>query len=270
MPRGGTRFGNAVGTILPTQNKNFPGDAEEPDEVLGADKETKSLFTDDSLEFGKSCEELSWNHCTSTPHRSETIGIAARAVRRVKEETSAVCLQSGLDKEWWADSMECRCYLRNIQDLLSDGKTPYERRFGEPLKGPAIPFGSMVEYRPVSGKDLSRLRQFGTKVLPGKFLGYVLYAVGIWKGDVMIEDIEELEEIDASEIRQKAECKGSVIADARWQFQIPSRRRNSQTAWRRSKPENIHPNPGSSRTRRGRRSSSRRIRRALFSNPTSR
>ena len=45
-------------------------------------------------------------------------------------------LQSGLDKEWWADSMECYCYLRNIQDLLSDGKTPYERRFGMPFKGP--------------------------------------------------------------------------------------------------------------------------------------
>ena len=32
--------------------------------------------------------------------------------------------QSGVDNEWWADSMECCCYLRNIQDLLSDGKTP--------------------------------------------------------------------------------------------------------------------------------------------------
>ena len=25
--------------------------------------------------------------------------------------------------------MECYCYLRNVQDLLADGKTPYERRF---------------------------------------------------------------------------------------------------------------------------------------------
>ena len=31
-------------------------------------------------------------------------------------------------------------------DLLSDGKTPYERRFGQPLKGPIVPFGSLVEY----------------------------------------------------------------------------------------------------------------------------
>ena len=30
------------------------------------------------------------------------------------------------------------------QDLLSDGTTPYGRRFGEPFKGPIIPFGSMV------------------------------------------------------------------------------------------------------------------------------
>ena len=79
-----------------------------------------------SLEFGKACEDLSWNHCTSTPHRSETNGIAERAVRRVKEGTSAVLLQSGLNASWWADSMECFSYLRNVTDLLSDGKTPYE------------------------------------------------------------------------------------------------------------------------------------------------
>ena len=27
-------------------------------------------------------------------------------------------LQSGLDDKWWSDSMECSCYLRNVQDLL--------------------------------------------------------------------------------------------------------------------------------------------------------
>ena len=42
--------------------------------------------------------------------------------------------------------MECFSYLRNATDLLSDGKTPYERRFGQPFKGPIIPFGSLVEY----------------------------------------------------------------------------------------------------------------------------
>ena len=139
-------------------------------------RKPKVIYTDNSLEFGKACEDLSWNHCTSTPHRSETNGIAERAVRRVKEGTSAVLLQSGLDENWWADSMECYTYLRNVQDLLSDGKTPYERRFGKPFKGPIIPFGSLVEYYPVSAKDQSRIHQFGKKVLPGLFLEYALYA----------------------------------------------------------------------------------------------
>ena len=137
-------------------------------------KKPKVSYTDNCFEFGKSCEELSWNLCTSTQHRSETNRIPERAVRRVKEGTSAVLLQSGLDNEWWADSMECYGYLRNIQDLLSDGKTPYERRFGKPCNGPVIPFGAMVEYHHISAKDLSRLHQFGPKVLPGVFLGFAL------------------------------------------------------------------------------------------------
>ena len=108
----------------------------------------KVIKTDNSQEIGKPFEELTWNCCTSTPHRSETLGIAERAVRRSKEGTSAVLLQSGLGEKWWADSMECYTYLRNVTDLLSDGNTPYERRFGKPCKGPIIPFGAMVKLSP--------------------------------------------------------------------------------------------------------------------------
>ena len=47
---------------------------EEPTEVPGSTMKPKVIYTDNSWEFGKSCEELSWNHCTSTPHRSQTNG----------------------------------------------------------------------------------------------------------------------------------------------------------------------------------------------------
>ena len=116
-----------------------------------------------------------------------------RAVRRVKEGTSAVLLQSGLNESWWADSIECKTYLRNVTDLLSDGKKPHDI-------GPIIPFGPLVEYHLITAKYQSRIHQFGKKVLPGLFLGYALYAGGIWKGDVLIADLEELETMDASEI----------------------------------------------------------------------
>ena len=73
--------------------------------------------------------------------------------------------------------MECYCFLR------TDGKTPFERRFGEPFDGPIITFGAMVEFYPISAREQSRFHQFGKKVLPGIFLGCALIA-GIWKGDI--------------------------------------------------------------------------------------
>ena len=61
-------------------------------------------------------------------------------------------------------------------------------RFGIPFDGPVIPFGAMVEYHPISAKDLSSLHQFGPEVLPGIFLGYVLSAGGSWKGSQTLKN----------------------------------------------------------------------------------
>ena len=54
-------------------------------------------------------------------------------VRRVKGHTCCIAAHRGLNESWWADSMECYTYLRNVTNLLSDGKTPYERRFGKTI-----------------------------------------------------------------------------------------------------------------------------------------
>ena len=205
----------------PCKNKTSQVTQRSLQKFLEPDRNPEVIYTDNSLEFGKACEGLSWNHCTSTPPRSETNGIAERAVRRVKEGTSAVLLQSGLNESWWADSMECYTFLRCVTDLLSDGKTPYERRFGQAFKGPIIPFGSLVEYHPITAKDQSRIHQFGKKVLPGLFLGYALYAGGLWKGDVLIADLEELETMDASEISSKRLNAKEVIFPKQGEFIFP-------------------------------------------------
>ena len=79
----------------PCENKTSQETQRSLQKFLEPERKPKVIYTDNSLEFGKACEDLSWNHCTSTPHPSETNGIAERAVRRVKEGTSAVLLQSG-------------------------------------------------------------------------------------------------------------------------------------------------------------------------------
>ena len=40
-------------------------------------------------------------------------------------------------------------------------------------------------------------------MLPGIFLACALQAGGIWKGDIVVADIEELEEMDASELHAR-------------------------------------------------------------------
>ena len=107
------------------------------------------------LECGKSCEELSWNHCTSTPHRSGTNGFEERTVRRVKEGTSVVLCSpvwvTNGGRILWNVTAICETF--KISCLM--GRHHMERRFEAPFEGPVIPFGAMVEYRPISAKDQS-------------------------------------------------------------------------------------------------------------------
>ena len=147
--------------------------------------------------------------------------------------------------------MGCYCYLRNIQDLLS------ERRFGEPFQGPIIPFGAMVE-------DLSRLHQFGPKVLPGIFLGYVLSAGRIWKGDITVADLEELEKMDASEIHAKRLNAKEVLTPKKSEKCIFPVADGPVKLSGGDRSENVHLNPGQPRPRRRTRKSSRRLKRVFF------
>ena len=124
----------------PCKNKTSQQTQRSLQKFLEPERKPKVIYTDNSLEFGKACEDFSWNHCTSTPHRSETNGIAERAVRRVKEGTSAVLLQSGLNESWWAEF------------------------HGMPYLSAIIPFGSLVECHPITAKDQSRIHQFGKKI----------------------------------------------------------------------------------------------------------
>ena len=125
-----------------------------------------------------------------------------------------------------------------------------------------IPFGSLVEYYPVTAKDQSRIHQFGNKVLPGLFLGYALYAGGIWKGDIMVADTEELDTMDVSEIYSKRfNAKEVIFPKENGRIYFSNRRWTNQTSWRRSRPENIHLDTAATNSRRKSHRSSWRIRR---------
>ena len=112
---------------------------------------------------------------------------------------------------------------------MADGKTASEKRYGKTFDGPSIPFGTLVEYIPITAKDKSRIHQFGQKTLKGIFLGYVLRAVRGWSGDLMIADYEDLQESEASEIYVKGFKNQEVIRKRRLRISVC--RRNSKTSW---------------------------------------
>ena len=147
--------------------------------------------------------------------------------------------------------VECYCYLRNVQDLLSDGQTPYKKRFGEPFKGPIIPFGALAEYHLISARDQMRIHQFGKKVLPGIFEGYALIAEGLWKGDILRADMEEFENMDASEIYpRRINAKEVLIRHKRGWIHIPICRWHSKIVRRWLRIPRTHSKAGTSRKER--------------------
>ena len=80
----------------------------------------------------------------------------------------------------------------------------------------------MVEYHPISPRDQSRIHQFGKKVLPGIFLGSELVAGEIWKGGILITDLEDLEKLEASEIyHRRTNAKEVLIRQKDDEFIFP-------------------------------------------------
>ena len=110
---------HSVGSILSVQNKNFSGDGQEFKKVFLEPSQSQKSFTQTihwSLE--NSVKNYHGTSRTSTPHRSETNGIADRAVRRGKEGTSAVLLQSGSHEK-------CRMISWNYFAICAMSKTSW-------------------------------------------------------------------------------------------------------------------------------------------------
>ena len=97
--------------------------------------------------------------------------------------------------------------------------------FGEDFRGPQIPFGASVQYKPSLEKDIAKLHQFGTKMLNGIFLGYSQRAGGGWNGDFLLIDVDQLhnaehindvytKRIKAKEVIVQKDCEKFVFPAA--------------------------------------------------------
>ena len=100
-------------------------------------KTSQVIYTDNSLEFGKSCEDLSSNHRTSTPHRSETqmVLLRGRYAELKKKRLLYCCNQAWMNNGGlvlWNAIAICEMFKTSWQM----GQNLMRRRFGEPLRCP--------------------------------------------------------------------------------------------------------------------------------------
>ena len=59
----------------------------------------------------------------------------------------------------------CCCFAQNIQDLLADGKTLFERRYNTPFRGPTIiPIGAEIFCHPISTEHKTKRDQFSSRI----------------------------------------------------------------------------------------------------------
>ena len=91
----------------PCKTKSSQGTGKSLRKFLELSEKPKVIYTDNSLEFGKSCEELSWNHRASAPIDPRRMDLLREQYAESRKELMQVVLQAGLDENWRADSMEC-------------------------------------------------------------------------------------------------------------------------------------------------------------------
>ena len=111
--------------------------------------------------------------------------------------------------------MECYCDLRNVQDLPANGKTPHERRFGKSFKGPIVPFGALVEYLPISKSSIWR------ESINRDFSRICIDRGGIWKGDILIAEVEEFENWTHQKYPRRLNAKEVLIIQRNREFVFP-------------------------------------------------
>ena len=157
---------------------------------------------------------LNGNHERSTPRRSETSGIAERAVRRVEEGTSSVLVQSGLQVSRWAEAMhgvllvtpKCARPTGRWPDA-SQTSVQFTSRWADHSIWSMISLLSNIIKRPRPSAH-----QFGTKVLPGILIGYALNAGGKLDWSFFVVDTKNMQTIP----HLKFMYKGSNLK--KWNF----------------------------------------------------
>ena len=193
------RFGNSMVAIISVHNQIYSRNREEFTKVSRADRQAENHLQRQF--FGM--RQILWRtnmkslYMNAPSIRDKWYCWKSGTQNWRKHFCCAVTIRLGW--KLWAASKECHCYLRSIQDFLWDGETHYYRRHWTIQKpGYSVRFDDRVSSY-FSAKDQSIFHRL-VKFFSWSIFGHALYAGRVWKGEILVASIEELDILDASEL----------------------------------------------------------------------
>ena len=123
--------------------------------------------------------------------RTQCHGVEMRCTKRNAEQLHPASIQASVDLCDWSRHLN-GCRPKKTTSSLSEWSS--DSTWGRHL----------FFFNPNSTKDKSRLHQFGTEMLPGKFFGYALHGGRGWTRILIIGDWHDIENNAASEVHVKS------------------------------------------------------------------
>ena len=116
--------------------------------------------------------------------------------------------QAGLPACFRPEAVRHWNHSRNIASVGGE-PSPWEKRHGSAVGGPAIPFGVRVNFKPSPISKAYRSK-FQPDMQTGVFLGYTLLPGGVWKGDFRVAALDDFAGLSLHASATGSECKVHV------------------------------------------------------------
>ena len=151
-------------------------------------------FSDQAPQFVKACRELKITLDTSVPGRKVTNSLAERNIQFLVTATTTCLLEAGLPACYWTFAVTCVSHLLNIEEL-EDGSA-WQKMHKAKFKGPMIPFGAKVTFKPSDARSRSQDTKFDPKGLVGVFAGYVVEAGNNWSRRMLVWNVQDFAKVN--------------------------------------------------------------------------
>ena len=157
----------------------------------GPKQKIHQFYSDNAPELIRAAEDMDWVHPTSTPYRSTTNARIERKVEHVEEGTRTTLCRSGMPVRTWPLAGDYFCNASNFTP--HNGVSAWENKNKRgPFPGKLIPYGARIDFLPPE-PIRKLLPKFGTRGVPGVFLGWHMHPGGKWSRDYKVAALADLD-----------------------------------------------------------------------------